>query len=184
MLFSATSARRVRLSASLFLTGLSLLFSSCGASRTAFRFQLAPPLTIASATTAEPAFVAEAPKAARQAPRATPAQVTRSARRPLPQPVQARLLARIVREPSARPAIQSRAAQPAVAARKATFGQLVRAPRHGAEVGLGTTVLGVLGLVVLPIALLGLLIWGGPVWAVLAGLAGLAVLVAYLDPFK
>ena len=52
-----------------------------------------------------------------------------------------------------------------------------------AEVGLGTTVLGVLGLVVLPISLLGLLIWGGPVWAVLAGLAALAVLVAYLDPF-
>ncbi|MBD2713455.1 hypothetical protein KBK19_00235 [Microvirga sp. STR05] len=51
------------------------------------------------------------------------------------------------------------------------------------EVGLGTTVLGVLGLLVLPIALLGLLIWGGPVWAVLAGLAALAVLIAYLDPF-
>ncbi|OWP64256.1 hypothetical protein CDA63_04245 [Hymenobacter amundsenii] len=53
-----------------------------------------------------------------------------------------------------------------------------------AEVGLGTTVLGVLGLVVGPIALLGLLIWGGPVWAVLAALAALAVLVAYIDPFQ
>ncbi|UOQ75374.1 hypothetical protein MUN84_11605 [Hymenobacter sp. 5516J-16] len=59
----------------------------------------------------------------------------------------------------------------------------VAAPAHGTEVGLGTTVLGVLGLVVLPLALLGLLIWGGPVWAILAGLAALAVLVAYLDPF-
>ncbi|QNH62310.1 hypothetical protein [Hymenobacter sediminicola] len=56
-------------------------------------------------------------------------------------------------------------------------------PQRPAEVGLGTTVLGVLGLVVLPISLLGLLIWGGPVWAVLAGLAALAVLIAYLDPF-
>ncbi|MCA8832973.1 hypothetical protein [Hymenobacter pini] len=56
-------------------------------------------------------------------------------------------------------------------------------PRHTTEVGLGTTVLGVLGLVVLPISLIGLLIWGGPVWAVLAGLAALAVLIAYLDPF-
>ncbi|NVO84957.1 hypothetical protein [Hymenobacter terrestris] len=52
-----------------------------------------------------------------------------------------------------------------------------------AEVGLGTTVLGVLGLIVGPISLIGLLIWGGPVWAVLLGLSALAVLVAYLDPF-
>ncbi|WP_139252092.1 hypothetical protein [Hymenobacter psychrotolerans] len=59
----------------------------------------------------------------------------------------------------------------------------VAAPQRPTEVGLGTTVLGVLGLVVLPIALLGLLIWGGPVWAVLAGLSALAVLIAYLDPF-
>ncbi|UOR04659.1 hypothetical protein MUN82_17125 [Hymenobacter aerilatus] len=51
------------------------------------------------------------------------------------------------------------------------------------EVGLGTTVLGVLGLIVAPIALIGLLIWGGAVWAVLLGLAALAVLIAYLDPF-
>ncbi|WP_185816821.1 hypothetical protein [Hymenobacter metallilatus] len=57
-------------------------------------------------------------------------------------------------------------------------------PRQPTEVGLGTTVLGVLGLVVLPVSLLGLLIWGGPVWAILAGLAALAVLVAYLDPFQ
>lgn len=56
-------------------------------------------------------------------------------------------------------------------------------PQRPAEVGLGTTVLGVLGLVVLPISLVGLLIWGGPVWAVLAGLSALAVLIAYLDPF-
>ena len=56
---------------------------------------------------------------------------------------------------------------------------------HGtAEAGLGTTVLGVLGLVVLPIALLGLLLSGGGlVWGIVAGAAALAVLVAYLDPF-
>lgn len=53
-----------------------------------------------------------------------------------------------------------------------------------AEVGLGTTVLGVLGLVVLPIALLGLLLSGGGlVWGIVAGAAALAVLVAYIDPF-
>jgi len=56
---------------------------------------------------------------------------------------------------------------------------------HGtAEAGLGTTVLGVLGLVVLPIALIGLAISGGGlVWAIVAGAAALAVLVAYIDPF-
>ncbi|TYZ11375.1 hypothetical protein FY528_06660 [Hymenobacter lutimineralis] len=56
-------------------------------------------------------------------------------------------------------------------------------PTQAEEVGLGTTVLGVLGLVVFPLSLIGLLIWGGPVWAVLAGLAALAVLIAWLDPF-
>ena len=60
---------------------------------------------------------------------------------------------------------------------------LLRRPHATAEVGLGTTVLGVLGLVVLPIALIGLLLGGGLVWGVLAGLAALAVLVAYIDPF-
>jgi hypothetical protein len=51
-------------------------------------------------------------------------------------------------------------------------------------VGLGTTVFGILGLIVLPIALLGLLLSGGGlVWGILAGLAALAVLVAYIDPF-
>ena len=60
---------------------------------------------------------------------------------------------------------------------------LLHRPHATAEVGLGTTVLGVLGLVVLPIALIGLLLGGGLVWGVLAGLAALAVLVAYIDPF-
>ncbi|GAB3853227.1 hypothetical protein GCM10028822_21780 [Hymenobacter terrigena] len=57
-------------------------------------------------------------------------------------------------------------------------------PHATAEAGLGTTVLGVLGLVVLPIALLGLLLSGGGlVWGIVAGAAALAVLVAYIDPF-
>lgn len=56
-------------------------------------------------------------------------------------------------------------------------------PQTSAEAGLGTTVLGVLGLVVLPIALLGLaLSGGGLVWATVAGVAALAVLVALIDP--
>ena len=61
---------------------------------------------------------------------------------------------------------------------------LLTRPHATAEVGLGTTVLGVLGLVLLPIALIGLLLSGGGlVWGIVAGLAALAVLVAYLDPF-
>lgn len=56
-------------------------------------------------------------------------------------------------------------------------------PSNTTEVGLGTTVLGVLGLIVAPIALIGLLIWGGLAWSILLGLAALAVLIAYLDPF-
>ena len=60
---------------------------------------------------------------------------------------------------------------------------LLHRPHATAEMGLGTTVLGVLGLIVLPIALVGLLLSGGLVWGIVAGLAALAVLVAYLDPF-
>ena len=61
---------------------------------------------------------------------------------------------------------------------------LLRRSHGPAEAGLGTTVLGVLGLVVLPIALLGLLLSGGGlVWGIVAGAAALAVLVAYIDPF-
>ena len=72
-------------------------------------------------------------------------------------------------------------AQPAPVHRRA----LLARPQASAEAGLGTTVLGVLGLVVLPIALLGLaLSGGGLVWAIVAGAAAVAVLVAYLDPDK
>jgi hypothetical protein len=57
-------------------------------------------------------------------------------------------------------------------------------PHATAERGLGTTVLGVLGLIALPVALIGLLLSGGGlVWAIIAGAAAVAVLVAYLDPF-
>ena len=79
--------------------------------------------------------------------------------------------ATIVRTPIERPAASHRR-------------PLLHRPHATAEVGLGTTVLGVLGLIVLPIALIGLLLSGGGlVWGIVAGLAALAVLVAYLDPF-
>ncbi len=57
-------------------------------------------------------------------------------------------------------------------------------PLAPAEAGLGTTVLGMLGLVALPVGLLGLVLGGGLVWGIVAGLGAVAVLVAYLDPDK
>ena len=76
--------------------------------------------------------------------------------------------------------VQSAAGRPQPMRRRA----LLARPHATAEVGLGTTVLGVLGLVALPIALIGLLLSGGGlVWGLVAGAAALAVLVAYLDPF-
>ena len=61
--------------------------------------------------------------------------------------------------------------RPAASHRRA----LLHRPHATAEVGLGTTVLGVLGLIVLPIALIGLLLSGGGlVWGIVAGLAALA----------
>ncbi|UOQ98768.1 solute carrier organic anion transporter [Hymenobacter sp. 5317J-9] len=57
-------------------------------------------------------------------------------------------------------------------------------PHATAEAGLGTTVLGVLGLIMLPVAALGLILSGGALgWIIVGGLAALAVLVAYIDPF-
>jgi hypothetical protein len=61
---------------------------------------------------------------------------------------------------------------------------LLQRPHATAEAGLGTTVLGVLGLITLPIAALGLILSGGALgWIIVGGLAALAVLVAYIDPF-
>jgi hypothetical protein len=114
------------------------------------------------------------------APNVAPAPTIRPTRRP---PARAATLAKLVSSPHISAATQRHPARASASAVKAAAKKLA-APRHGAEVGLGTTVLGVLGLVVLPISLVGLLIGGGPVWAVLAVLAALAVLIAYLDPFN
>ena len=84
-----------------------------------------------------------------------------------------------------RPLLALRPGPPAPLVQRRAAARLLRQrPQAPAEVGLGTTVLGVLGLVALPIALLGLLLSGGGlVWGIVAGAAALAVLVAKLDPF-
>ncbi|UYZ62272.1 hypothetical protein [Hymenobacter weizhouensis] len=159
---------------------LAVATSGCHRNTVAYRFRPAPPP--ATAHPKQPAPAPRAPAALAAAPAAPPTRPALAAqpvtkRRQLRQePVAARQLAR----PAGQRAVGQRATRRPVvlAARRA----LVR-PGNTVEVGLGTTVLGVLGLIVGPISLLGLLIWGGPVWAILLGLSALAVLVAWLDPF-
>ncbi|RFP64891.1 hypothetical protein D0N36_11995 [Hymenobacter lapidiphilus] len=135
-------------------------------------------------------------------PQPTPAAQPRLAETPAPAAIGANAAA--VRPPAARPmrrlaqerplAVPARLARHLSPVGRSAYTAVLRPVRRNAgatdgaqavtEVGLGTTVLGVLGLVVGPISLIGLLIWGGPVWAVLLGLSALAVLVAYLDPFR
>lgn len=154
------------------------LAAGCRGTQVAYQFRPATPLTTATIaatdTVAKPAPTAGI--AVASAP-ALPAhgKLTKAKLRPARQ---MRQLRRVVGQALA----QQRPG--ATASRAATQSARHAArPQKTTEVGLGTTVLGVLGLIVLPISLLGLLIWGGPVWAILAGLAALAVLVAYLDPF-
>jgi hypothetical protein len=174
-----TSAHRTRFS----LLSLALLFltlaSGCRNAQSAFQFRPAP--TVAAARPV-PAPVADvAPVAEAQVPvSAQPAAATKAVP---PRPLNSRQLRQQLRRAVAQVAVSRQLLKPLLAQPAVQKAHKVAGPRHSTEVGLGTTVLGVLGLVVLPISLIGLLIWGGPVWAILAGLAALAVLVAYLDPF-
>ena len=152
------------------------LGSGCQSSRPGFSFQPARgrvqqvavrPLAAEGAAPA-PAAPATAPITMGTLPAA------RKQHRVLPQPPRQRATAKNIGPANILPARTTTAHQRGLLAR----------PHATAEVGLGTTVLGVLGLVILPIALIGLAISGGGlVWAVVAGAAALAVLVAYLDPF-
>ena len=157
------------------------LASGCQSSRPGFSFQPMPgqarAVKAAGATASTPEAAATPvptalPKPAAQAVISTPG--ARKQRPPLPPPepvVASTTTATIAPLPMARPAALHRR-------------PLLHRSHSTAEAGLGTTVLGVLGLVVLPIALLGLLLSGGGlVWGIVAGAAALAVLVAYLDPF-
>lgn len=164
--------------------------ASCSSGQLAFRFRPAPPVPMraVAAASAEPeaaAPPAQAPaQALVQAPTAAQPFEPQAQKPTSGRPGRLRYLARPVAALTHSPAAS--AAQAVAKSRVVGAPAKVRrvfAPQRPAEVGLGTTVLGVLGLVVLPVSLLGLLIWGGPVWLVLAGLSALAVLIAYLDPF-
>ena len=157
------------------------LASGCQSSRPSFSFQPMPgrvrEVKTAEAIVAAPQLATTPATTATDAPVVQPmasAPIARKYRHGLlqPQPVVASVESTIITPlTTARPVVRYR--RPLLARHRAT-----------AEAGLGTTVLGVLGLVVLPIALLGLLLSGGGlVWGIVAGAAALAVLVAYLDPF-
>ncbi len=171
-----TRLRFVRLRFLCFLAVSAGLASSCQSSRSSFSFQ-APPRHL-------PAVLMSPPAAATEAPPAT----TPLATAPQPRPA-AGLVNKTFRvvppKPAKQPFVASGAAvvlTPAPAAGHSR--QWLRRPQATAEVGLGTTVLGVLGLIALPVAILGLVLSGGGlVWAIVAGLAAVAVLVAYVDPF-
>ncbi|MBO0359691.1 hypothetical protein J0X19_17150 [Hymenobacter sp. BT186] len=156
-----------------------LLAASCHSTQVAYQFR--PATSPAAATMASTDSVqVVAPVVATAATPAVLAAVPAKAARPALRPArQMRQLRRVVAQALAqqrvKPTTHYGAAQ--------SIRHVARRPHQTAEVGLGTTVFGVLGLIVLPISLLGLLIWGGPVWAILAGLAALAILIAYLDPF-
>ena len=154
------------------------LASSCQSSRPSFSFQPGPglqPRHEASSRAPAPNAPAAPSTAAAQAEPAAPSNSPPAAPNRRRNQSRHRLAAIAAIPGAARPA-----ARPAAPHRRT----LLARPHAAAEAGLGTTVLGVLGLVVLPIALLGLLLSGGGlVWGVVAGAAALAVLVAYLDPF-
>lgn len=176
MSVSSTSGRFLKLfSCIVLLTGG--LAAGCRSAQTAYQFRPAGGAVSMRPVPADTATTQPARSTPTAAHRATAPAVAAGSRFTRPQ------IKRQLRQAVTQ--AQTRLVAKAAAGRKSGAQQVrrVAGPRHTAEVGLGTTVLGVLGLVVLPISLIGLLIWGGPVWAVLAGLAALAVLVAYLDPF-
>jgi hypothetical protein len=177
---STVPARRARFFSGYSLLLIVLLAASCRSSQSAYQFRPAPAAQRPMTAEARPAITP--PEASSQViataePVAERRPTTRQQTKRKPQLVRQQLR-RAVAQVGLAQTPRLRAGKSAGQAARSTAG-----PRHITEVGLGTTVLGVLGLVVLPLSLIGLLIWGGPVWAVLAGLAALAVLIAYLDPF-
>ena len=152
------------------------LASGCQSSRPSFSFRPGPRQQheVSTTTAAAPKADAVPVEGAPVAPTASPSDlppVARQQRHPSQLGRAALATEKVVRQSIVRPHAPHQR-------------PLLARPHATAEAGLGTTVLGVLGLVVLPIALLGLLLSGGGlVWGIVAAAAALAVLVAYLDPF-
>lgn len=154
------------------------LASSCQTSRPSYSFQPAPgrAQTVAVVPVVLAAAAAESVPAAQMPVAATGPAEARTALRPRHQ----KTLEPISLTPKA--AAAHALATPVSVAVRRHRGWFQR-PHTTAEAGLGTTVLGVLGLIMLPIAALGIILTGGALgWIIVGGLAAVAVLVAYLDP--
>ncbi|MET4075206.1 hypothetical protein [Hymenobacter sp. UYCo722] len=177
----ATPFRRFSFRSLVLLVALGSLAGGCQSSRPSFSFQPA----VLRATTAMPApRVARAPVPV-AAPVAAAEAAPRAATAALPSTIEAGPLRATAPHPAARPAETVASVAPASASSvRRTHRPLLHRAHASAEAGLGTTVFGILGIVTLPIALLGLLLSGGGlVWGIVAAAAALAILVAYLDPF-
>lgn len=165
---------RAGLASLLLLCGL--LGTGCQTARSSYSFEPLP-------STAPP--VRETPPTATRVagvPEVTPARF-----QAIPKPAVRKSQARFTHRAGQVPVALLARVAPAATQRRPTASaravQRQAAPQAPAEMGLGTTVLGVLGLVALPIGLIGLLLTGGLAWGVIAGLGALAVLVAWWDPF-
>jgi hypothetical protein len=159
------------------------LLSSCQSSRPSFSFQPAPQLPLQAAMPVPIAAASDSGGAAVAPALAAHAPALAAYASPLVMREQrkARRQAAVVRIAAiSKTVLVPKIGRSALPQRRA----LLQRPHTTAESGLGTTVLGVLGLIALPIAALGLILSGGGLgWIIVGGLAALAVLVAYIDPF-
>ena len=176
----ATLSHRFSFRLPALLVGFGTLAGGCQSSRPSFSFQPVVLCTGAAVPASHAAAGVSAPVAA---PVASAAPDPCAAAVATPATVKRAPLLALVPPLAAAPAeiLAAVAPAPVVARAHRLLPHRAHAP---AEVGLGTTVFGILGLITLPIALLGLLLSGGGlVWGIVAGAAALAILVAYLDPF-
>ncbi|HEX8427397.1 hypothetical protein [Hymenobacter sp.] len=175
MLFCSTSVRRTRPFQRWSAALLVLVFTAnCSGTRPAYLFQpaavsAAPAPTQPESTIEDVAVAAPAPKpsASRQLLRIRPRQLRQAIRMAVTQDLG---------RAQAKPQLLSRPATQAVR-------HHTKALRKPAEVGLGTTVFGILGFLAVPIGLIGLALGGGLVWGLIAAAGALAILIAWLDPF-
>ena len=172
-----TSARRVRPFRRLSAALLVLAFTaSCSSTQPAYLFQpaaslpITPPSVVATETKTE-----IEPEVLTEPVLAAPARYQHRIKpRQLRQTLRAAVAQGLVRVQAStqmhRPATQAVRHKTGVA-------------RKPTEVGLGTTVFGILGFLAVPIGLIGLALGGGLVWGLIAAAGALAILIAWLDPF-
>ena len=172
-----TSARRVRPFRRLSAALLVLAFTaSCSSTHSAYLFRptASSPVTPPDIVATEVVKVA-APKAA---PVPVPAAPTRRQRQLKP-----RQLRQTLRLAVAQGLVRAQASTPISRPATQAVRHQARAARKPAEVGLGTTVFGILGFLAVPVGLIGLAFGGGLVWGIIAAAGALAILIAWLGPF-